>query len=880
MRLEYLAVKGMGPFRGEAHVDLSNLRGIIALCGENGTGKTTFLECYAAALRRKLPTCGKGTLASIASGRDSYVEARVVNGSAYTIRQMVDAVSGKGESMVLDANGLPVLENAKVTAYDTWASKHLPPEDVFFASMFSAQRSHGFLEMGETERQATLLKTLGVERYEAMAKQCREKAAATSGKLSTNVARIRDAEARGGSVEAAEPALEAAKEAADRCACDLDNARAAAALASDALVETQAELAKLQAESAAIGREIAEHERMAAECNARREEAKTRAEAAKAEMAAKLRDARAKVADVEARLANNKRLLDDADAIRDAVAQDRDLAKKVEELAAMVATLKADAQRWAERESAAVKARTLAESRYKAASERAASLKARLETDERAVRDALDQLPELEASLAKAETAVSIVRDGVAMAEEAAGVTTDERITVLRGALRVIAIDALDPGDDPSSVASRAIASDDAKIEMQKDAPARLKAARAELRAADIARQAAQDALADAKRRAAQGDRLDALRADLETANAAMAQAGDESYSEGVILAECEQGIRLSRAALAERETDLRTVREERSALLQLVSKAERLAVAEERIGALEDQLCALQQTIADAEEAAPLSEPPEAVRAGEEAAEHLRRAKEAKDRRVDALESLDMAKAKATKQTAEKTDAARAVADAESLDRSAHASLVLAQQALDRAKETEGALKALWAERKTLEDELSDWTLLAESLGVDGLQALEVDSAAGELTSLVNDLLHSCFGSRWTVSLETTRSSADGKKQIETCRVTVLDNEQGIEPSRYRPSGGQAVIIDEAISLALSMLACRRSGAQGVTLVRDESGAALDPENAKNYVAMLRRAAEYVGAKNVLLVSHSPAVQDLADAKILVKDGKLEVVS
>jgi exonuclease SbcC len=298
------------------------------------------------------------------------------------------------------------------------------------------------------------------------------------------------------------------------------------------------------------------------------------------------------------------------------------------------------------------------------------------------------------------------------------------------------------------------------------------------------------------------------------------------------------------------------------------------------RIGALEDQLCALQQIIADAEEASPLSEPPEAVRAGEEAAEHLRRAMVKKSCRVDLLEGLDVAKDKASKQTAEKADAARAVAEAEKADRDAHASLALAQQALGRARDTQESLKTLLAERKGLEDELSDWTLLAESLGVDGLQALEVDSAAGELTSLVNDLLHSCFGSRWTVSLETTRSSADGKKQIETCRVTVLDNEQGIEPSRYRPSGGQAVIIDEAISLALSMLACRRSGAQGVTLVRDESGAALDPENAKNYVAMLRRAAEYVGAKNVLLVSHSPAVQDLADAKILVKDGKLEVVS
>jgi len=869
----------MGPFRGEAHVDLSNLRGIIALCGENGTGKSTFLECYAAALRRKLPTCGKGTLASIASGRDSYVEARVTNGSTYTIRQMVDAVSGKGESMVTE-NGLPLLESAKVRDYDCWAAKHLPAEDVFFASLFSAQKSEGFLEMGETERQATLLRTLGVERWEAMAEKCRKLAASSSSKLAIVVTRIRDEEGRGGSVETAGPALEAAKEAADRCACDLDIARTAATLAADALAETQAELATLQANADAVAREIGEHERMAAECNARREDIKVRAEAAKAEATAKLKDARAKVLDIEARLANNKKLLDDAETIKEAVAKDAELAAAIEALTSQSSALKADASRWAEREAAARKAHGAALARHTAESNRAMAMCTRLDADERAVRDAQDQLPELKAAEFDAATAVELRRASVTEAEDAAAVTTEDRITVLRGALCVIAIGALDPFDDPSSVASRAIASDDVKIDLQKEAPARVKAARAELRAADIARQAAADALADAKRRAAGADRLDALRSDLEAAEASRDSAELEAAENDGAAKEAATNAAGHRAQLADAQEAMRATLEARSALSGLAAKAERLTVAHERIDAYEEQLRTLRDTIAETEEASPLSEPPEAMRAAEEAAEHLRRAMVAKSCRVDLLEGLDIARGKASKQTTEKATANQAVADAEYLDRSAHTSLALAQQALDRAKMTERTLGALLIERKGIEEELADWNLLAESLGVDGLQALEVDGAAGELTAIVNDLLHSCFGSRWTVSLETTRSSADGKKQIETCRVTVLDNEQAIPPEKFKASGGQAVIINEAISLALSMLACRRSGAHGVTLVRDESGAALDPENAKAYVAMLRRAADHVGAKNVLLVSHSTAVQDLADARILVKGGKLEVVS
>jgi ABC-type lipoprotein export system ATPase subunit len=58
--------------------------------------------------------------------------------------------------------------------------------------------------------------------------------------------------------------------------------------------------------------------------------------------------------------------------------------------------------------------------------------------------------------------------------------------------------------------------------------------------------------------------------------------------------------------------------------------------------------------------------------------------------------------------------------------------------------------------------------------------------------------------------------------------------------------------------------------------LVRDESGAALDPENGRHYMAMLRRAAEIVGASKVLFVSHSPELQDLADSKIVIANGQV----
>ena len=183
-----------------------------------------------------------------------------------------------------------------------------------------------------------------------------------------------------------------------------------------------------------------------------------------------------------------------------------------------------------------------------------------------------------------------------------------------------------------------------------------------------------------------------------------------------------------------------------------------------------------------------------------------------------------------------------------------------------------------LEAERATAEAELADWNRLAADLGKDGIQALEIDAAGPELTEIVNDLLRSCHGSRCTVAIETTKLSSDGKRQLEGCEVQVVDTVRGREGAAETFSGGERVIIGEAVSLALSVLACRRAGLERPTLVRDESGAALDADNGRAYLAMLRRAADIVDADKVLFVSHTPELQELADARIVIAGGRIAV--
>ena len=101
--------------------------------------------------------------------------------------------------------------------------------------------------------------------------------------------------------------------------------------------------------------------------------------------------------------------------------------------------------------------------------------------------------------------------------------------------------------------------------------------------------------------------------------------------------------------------------------------------------------------------------------------------------------------------------------------------------------------------------------------------------------------------------------------------RIAALDSERGRDASAETLSGGERVLVGEAVSLALSVLACQRAGIERPTLVRDESGAALDPERGRAYVAMLRRAVDLTGADRCLLVSHSPEVQEMCDARVVV---------
>lgn len=193
---------------------------------------------------------------------------------------------------------------------------------------------------------------------------------------------------------------------------------------------------------------------------------------------------------------------------------------------------------------------------------------------------------------------------------------------------------------------------------------------------------------------------------------------------------------------------------------------------------------------------------------------------------------------------------------------------LVPVRQQIEQAKKEETHLEA----------ERGDWLLLSRALGKHGVQALEIDAAGPETSGLVNQLLDACFPEgRFRVTIQTLKEKKSSPGEFSEDFDLVV-HDQGQARPVDSLSGGEKVIISEAVSLALSIFNARRSGVKWGNIFRDETASALDPENASHYVAMLRKAMELGGFHQCIFVAHLPQVYEAADTRLMVGGGQVQV--
>jgi DNA repair protein SbcC/Rad50 len=849
MRLETIALKGIGPFTGEVRLDLRDLPpGLIAIVGENGAGKTMFLEAPLAVLDRAFISRGdKAPLTDYCGGdRGAYFDATYLfeGRGQYRARLNLDGLKGGSEAVlehVATDGRRKALNDGKVSTYDVARAQIFPSREVLLASAFAAQNRRGsFVTLGKGERKELFAALLGLEKYGAYAETARKAAAALDVKRGELRALITRLEAESNAAITDQIAIEANQLQADIGAAEVRAAHLASEIAAleqqlfDARDNAQAYAAAVSAlATLQEARRTHEAVRDRADASIRgahhayagtiamvERERDRRLQAATAAIAAEVsvegltlrlerdlaeieRDVALDRDDRETRLRNNREnLLDQAASIRNAVKERAGIERTKGEdqrQRATVAAFLASEESDLRAAQAEVLRRTPARQALEAARRGAGVLDGvpcggagtyaacQFLQDARASRE---NLPALEANVRTLEQAEAKVADYLESVERA------------RASLQQL--------DAQLAAADRRLAA----LKPLADRAAALE--HAEQRVAELERDLAQiEEMATKRRAKAQADhdaRLIEREQRLAAHNAELlaARAWAEAEAAGL--------VRTRDAAIAEAEAQ-RHVAVQAIAALAVDLVAAEQAVATSRVD--QDAVTDLEQRLALAR-----------------ADHHQTQTTLARlDERVQAL-------------------AARRAA-------------VLAKR--DEAESLRTTLAGV--DRDAIE-----WESLARIFGKDGLPVLEIDAAGPTVSALTNDLLQACFGSRFTVELVTQEAKASGKGLKEVFELKVWDAERPGDRDRDVSdlSGGEQVLIDEALKSAIAIFVNTRNEAPIRTCWRDETTGALDPENATRYMQMLRRVHERGGFAHVLFISHNADAAAMADAQIRVADGAI----
>jgi exonuclease SbcC len=903
----------MGAFGSDASIPLDQLGGakVVAVTGDNGVGKTTALELIPGAFY--LTTPSRGQLSGLAHRRDSFVETAIQVGEDELIARVM--VNGhhrqkKTEAYLIDGATNEPITDGKVRSFKEAISDRLPSSATYLASAFAAQGGGGrFLDLQPAKRKELFASLLGLGYLEVLSAAAGERARATE----TEVAKLRgktealtaDAalfEQRSEDLHTAEQRLAIARD--DRDLVEQQEKDAALALERwrEDLASLTADLDRAKAAARAALDErnaISEAMRDAYDAASEQTAAETEARISKAALDAGEREQRECAAARDAWRAELDQLLNaqrDAESALDKA--DRREAQMVADLDRMRVRMGDLRARAARLDDAQAKRRDL-EERVRLA-ELAEDELQRLESDLRAIHDQeVSNEREINAwreECARAASDLALAEQKAkAIVSAAAGRVDDAREALDRAQSESGLLFGLPCAGDGDYAGCQLIAS----AVSARDSIPGLEGA------AEQARQAWEDA-------------DDALRNGLDEQREALAEAQQREPDHPVVA---------STSAIEDQITEVKiTISEGANARVDLVEvdlseSHAREAIAE--IETLEPELlagtdaCDLASTETEAAQTAyenvrrdvqthrgkePL------VVSGDEiqrlrnrhrtAADAAARAGARHEAAIAKLEEvgddLDGAEHAVSEATAAEHGARRALdehgrAKPESPDdaelaryrdaeREQIAAVVRAQEALAASEIAVEQVAAIGVELRDALADLDDWRHLQKALGRNGIQALEIDAAGPEASELTNDLLHACYGPRFTVALETTALRADGKGTKEVFDLRTIDTERGTDGSADQLSGGEQVLVSEAMSLAICVYNARRSGIPMADLFRDECAGALSSGNAERYVAMLRRALDLGGFHRVYFVAHQPHLWDLADARLVVADGAIRV--
>jgi len=190
-----------------------------------------------------------------------------------------------------------------------------------------------------------------------------------------------------------------------------------------------------------------------------------------------------------------------------------------------------------------------------------------------------------------------------------------------------------------------------------------------------------------------------------------------------------------------------------------------------------------------------------------------------------------------------------------------ADANLSRAREGLVQADARRKALDGVVATRET-------WATLAKAFSANGIVALIIDDAGPTLAAIANELLLECYGARFTVEIITQIRTTTGALK-EGFDVVVHDSRDNSSKSVAVMSGGERIWIEQSVIRAISIHLAHRSGRQYLSLVSDEADGALDEDNKRLFVTMLRKALHIGEFEQQIFISQSPELWAMADKAI-----------